>query len=182
MMRCDQSRRLVAAAALLWLVVRLEPRGVKASLNRPRSTQRIGSARSTRARRHAVRAVRDASAELGQDQGRDPSHRSPCAATCARCGRAGWSTCAIHTIEATGTWKMSAGDALHKEEVREGGRIMTRDRATRGSPSRVVRGDVPMPAVAAPRVAIHTLARQRRRMMEVRAGAEKRHGTQSSEC
>ena len=71
---------------------------------------------------------------------------------------------------------MSAGDALHKEEVRDGGRIITRDRATRGAPSRVVRGDVPMPAAAAPRVAIHTLARRRHRVMEVLVGAEKIHG------
>lgn len=71
---------------------------------------------------------------------------------------------------------MSAGDALHKEEVRDGGRIITRGQESRSAPSHVVQGDVPMPAVTAPRVAIHTLALQRRRVMEVLAGAEKIHG------
>ena len=68
---------------------------------------------------------------------------------------------------------MSVRDARDKEELREGGRIVIRDRGPRGAPARVVRGDVAMAAVAACGLAIHTIARRRRRMMEVLGGREK---------
>ena len=68
---------------------------------------------------------------------------------------------------------MSVCDARDKEELRDGGRIVIRDRGPRGAPARVVRGDVAMAAVAACGLAIHTIGRWRRRMIEVLGGREK---------
>ena len=69
---------------------------------------------------------------------------------------------------------MSVGDAREEEEVRDGGRKIIRHRGPRGAPARVVRGDVVMAAVATYRLAIHTIARRRRGMMEVLGGREKK--------
>ena len=69
---------------------------------------------------------------------------------------------------------MSAVDAREEEEVRDGGRMIIRDRGPRGAPARVVWGDVAMAAVAACALAIHTIARRRRRMMRVLGGREKK--------